>query len=44
LKKELKLANERLESSSGELGKELERLKKELEQVKRKAQSDFEEM
>ena len=44
LKQQLKLANERLESSSGELGKELERLRLELETRTKKFQADFEDM
>jgi hypothetical protein len=44
LKQQLKLANDRLESSQGELGKELERLRLELETRTKRFQADFEEM
>lgn len=44
LRQQLKLANERLESSQGELGKELERLRLELETRTKRFQADFEDM
>ena len=44
LNEELRLAHERMASSQGELGKELERLRAEMEAMRRKFQADFEDM